>query len=116
MVCGDGGQSRDFVFVKDVVQANVAALTCSCAGVDPVFNVASGRVTTLLALLQVLEELAGRPLVPEFAPARAGDIRHSAADISLAAEHLSYRPAYALPDGLRLLLDYASDRRDGVVS
>jgi UDP-glucose 4-epimerase len=85
-VCGDGLQSRDFVYVKDVVQANVAALTCSCAGVEPVFNVASGRVTTLLDLLQVLGELAGRPLVPEFAPARAGDIRHSAADISLAVQ------------------------------
>lgn len=115
-VCGDGLQSRDFVFVKDVVQANVAALACSSAGVEPVFNVASGRVTTLLDLLQVLGELAGRPLVPEFAPARAGDIRHSAADISLAVKHLGYRPAYPLPDGLRLLLEYAGDRREGGAS
>ncbi len=107
-VCGDGQQSRDFVYVQDVVQANVAALTCSCEGVEPAFNVASGRVTTLLGLLQVLGELAGRPLVPEFAPARAGDIRHSAADISKAAVRLGYRPTFALPAGLRLLLDYAT--------
>lgn len=107
-VCGDGQQTRDFVYVQDVVQANVAALACSCAGVEPVFNVASGRVTTLLGLLQVLGELAGRPLVPEFAPARAGDIRHSAADISKAAVRLGYRPTFALPAGLRLLLDYAT--------
>lgn len=107
-VCGDGQQSRDFVYVQDVVQANVAALTCSCEGVEPAFNVASGRVTTLLGLLQVLGELAGRSLVPEFAPARAGDIRHSAADISKAAVRLGYRPTFALPTGLRLLLDYAT--------
>lgn len=112
-VCGDGLQSRDFVFVMDVVQANVAALTCSCPGVEPVFNVASGRVTTLLGLLHVLGELAGRPLAPEFAPARAGDIRHSAADITRAGMHLGYRPGYTLADGLRLLLTYASRRREG---
>ena len=115
-VCGDGQQSRDFVYVQDVVQANVAALTCSCEGVEPAFNVASGRVTTLLGLLQVLGELAGRPLVPEFAPARTGDIRHSAADITKAGLQLGYHPAYVLADGLRRLLDYAARTREGAVS
>jgi UDP-glucose 4-epimerase len=115
-VCGDGLQSRDFVYVKDVVQANLAALTLDGAEVEPVFNVASGRVTTLLDLVRVLGELAGRPLDPEFAPPRAGDIRHSAADITQAMHRLGYRPGYALSDGLRLLLEHVLSQGAGVVS
>jgi nucleoside-diphosphate-sugar epimerase len=102
-VYGDGRQSRDFVYVLDVVQANLKA--CRLPGVSgQVFNVASGRSVNLLQLLAELQKIA--PPAPEivFAPPRPGDVRHSQASIRMAKRHLDYRPAFPLPLGLKLTL------------
>ena len=103
VIFGDGLQSRDFVFVKDVVQANLLAMHSPAAGKADVFNVATGRTVTLLDLVRELEVLEGRPLQPEFRPPRAGDIRASAASIDLIRGKLGYQPGFDLSAGLALL-------------
>lgn len=98
-IFGDGGQTRDFVFVKDVVQANLLAMRTPAAA-GGVFNIGTGRQTSLLDLLATLQSIAGRSGAPEFAEARAGDIRDSVADISRAREVLGYEPRATLREGL----------------
>lgn len=98
---GDGQQSRDFVHVDDVVAATrAAALEASeCAG--QTLNVARGERVTVLELLGYAARAAGREaLAPVFEPARAGDVRHSQADISKAERLLGWRPRVTLAKGL----------------
>ena len=83
MVFGDGKQSRDFVFVGDVAQANL--LASQAEGVSgKVFNVGAGQPVTLLDLIANLNELLGTKIKPKFDPPRAGDVKESLADISAA--------------------------------
>ncbi len=101
VVFGDGRQTRDFVHVSNVVEANVlAALRGEAPG--GTFNVGCGRGITLLELLAELERLAGRSLSPQFAPGRPGEVRHSLADISRARAVLGYEPRIDLAAGLAL--------------
>lgn len=106
VIFGDGGQTRDFVYVGDVALACVAAMFHPAVGRGDVFNVATGRSVSLLELLRALGELTGRTIEPEFAPERPGDIRHSAADVRRAADTLGFRAEVSLRDGLRRLLIY----------
>jgi UDP-glucose 4-epimerase len=103
-IFGDGEQTRDFVYVGDVVEANLRAMAADYRGFR-VFNVGAGRQTSLTHLLSQLQRLAGTSVVPKFSEARAGDIRHSLADISLIQRELGYTPSRTLPEGLGLLLD-----------
>lgn len=103
VVYGDGLQTRDFVFVKDVARANLLAMRSGRSGGGEVINVATGNRTNLLDLLAALGRLHGRPVRPEFQPARAGDVRDSCADITLARSLLGYEPRFALDEGLRAL-------------
>jgi len=102
---GDGGQTRDFVFVGDVVQANLLAARSSVSDGRPI-NIASGQSASILAMVGLLTELipVGGDLT--FGPPRAGDIRHSSADVAQAARALGYRPQTALKDGLRLTVEW----------
>jgi UDP-glucose 4-epimerase len=98
-IFGDGQQTRDFTFVTDVVQA------CLLAAEKPdvsgeVFNVGTGRGTSLLDLLAALNRQMGTGVAPRFAEARAGDIRHSRADITKARRLLGYEPQVAFEEGL----------------
>jgi UDP-glucose 4-epimerase len=96
VIFGDGLQSRDFVFVGDVVDALIAA-----SGHDGgVFNVGSGVGTTVLALHQACAAAAGKNAVPEFEAARLGDLRHSSLDVSAAERELGFRARTTLADGL----------------
>ncbi|MFH0921444.1 MAG: SDR family oxidoreductase [Fibrobacterota bacterium] len=105
VIFGDGQQSRDFVFVKDVVQANLLAMRGKKVGAGEVFNVATGQRTNLLDLLRILGEITGRELKPEFRDARAGDIKHSYADISRAKSILGFSPKFTVSDGLKILME-----------
>lgn len=99
-VFGDGLQSRDFVFVEDVVQANLkAAFADGVSG--EVFNVGTGEATTLLDLIDQISELLGVDGNPNFADARTGDVRQSWADLTRSRERLGYAPQFSLPAGLR---------------
>lgn len=104
-IYGDGLQSRDFVYVGNVVQANLLAAD-STAAVGRVFNVGTGSATTLLGLFGELNALLGTSIEPEFAPPRAGDVRDSLADLSLARGVLGYEPRISLAEGLKFSLAY----------
>lgn len=96
----DGLQSRDFVSVKDVVQANLLAATKGMPG--EIYNVASGRTYTLLELADIIEKVSGRKLERVSRPKRPGDVHESSADISK-IEALGYTPTVTLEEGLRAM-------------
>jgi len=98
---GDGEQSRDFVYVKDVVQANLLACAASHEAASEAYNVASGKRLSLNEMYAVLSELLGKDLKPVFGPERKGDIRHSRADISKICEKLGYAPEYDFEKGIK---------------
>lgn len=104
-IFGDGEQTRDFVFVKDVVQANLLAMRSKAVGRGEVFNVATGQQVSLLQLWEALRGIAGSKLVPVFRDARPGDIRHSLADIGKIRKSLCYQPQYGLEYGLRAIME-----------
>ncbi len=90
---GDGTQTRDFCFVDNVVQANVAAATRERGFAADVLNVGQGEVHSLLEVKDVLEQVAGRELPLERRPPRVGDVAHTLADISRAREELGFEPS-----------------------
>ena len=101
-VHGDGGQSRAFTYIDDVVAANMAAATApasACAG--QVYNVASSESHTLLELLGILGDILGVTPEPRHVEPRPGDIRNSRADISAARTNLGYEPRTGFEEGLR---------------
>lgn len=104
-IFGDGEQTRDFVFVKDVVQANLLAMRSKAVGNGEVLNVATGSQISLLQLWEALRGITGSRLVPSFKEARQGDIRHSLADIGKISRTLGYQPQYGLEYGLKAILD-----------
>lgn len=104
-IFGDGHQSRDFIYVGNVVQGNLLAAECKDAA-GRIFNMAEGRQTSLLQLLGILSDLLGKPVKPKFEPPRAGDVRESMADISQARTILGFEPKTQLEDGLRQTIDY----------
>jgi UDP-glucose 4-epimerase len=98
-VYGDGLQTRDFTFVTDVVQA--LTLAAEKPGVSGrVFNIGTGRGISVLELVAALNRQLGTDIAPRHAPARAGDVRHSRADITLARRELGYEPTVCFEDGL----------------
>ena len=105
-VFGDGKQTRDFVFVDDVVQASILAIHSTGVGNGDVFNIGSGFQTSLIDLLEVLKELTGKPFDIEFHEPRAGDLKHSCADITLAGQKLLFSPRHDIRTGLKKLLNY----------
>lgn len=108
-VHGDGLQSRDFAFVDDVVDANLAAATApaeACSG--RAYNIAGGREKSLLDLLAVLNNILGTDITPEHVAPRPGDVRHSSADLTAAAADLGYRPSTDFVDGLRRTVGWFS--------
>jgi len=105
-IYGDGTQTRDFVFVTDVVEANVlAARSADAAG--KVFNIARGRSVSVLDITRALQGTLGRTIVVEHAPARAGEVRHSRADVTLAERELGFTAKIDVEEGLRRLVDEA---------
>ena len=99
-IYGDGKQSRDFTFVKDVVNANILAMKARGAA-GKVFNIAAGKRTTINELVSILDNILGKDIVSEHTEPREGDIKHSLADISLAKKILGYEPKYTLEEGLK---------------
>lgn len=105
VVFGDGMQSRDFVYVEDVVRANLLAADAPGAN-GRVINVATGRHTTLLDLIAAINAATGSELEPVFEQPRAGDVRESLADITVARTVLGYEPSVAFPDGLKRSIEH----------
>lgn len=109
---GDGGQTRDFTFVENCVQANIrAALVQNPAAVNQVYNVAVADRTSLNDLFNILKEEAGSDITPEYGPDRAGDIRDSLADISKANNLLGYQPQIRIREGLQKTLAWFKENQ-----
>jgi nucleoside-diphosphate-sugar epimerase len=109
VIYGDGEQSRDFIYVEDVAEANVlAAAVPSLRG--ETLNVASGSGTTVNALAAGIASLIGTSLAPVRWAERRGDVRHSRADISRAAERLGFRPAVPFVEGLERTIRWYRER------
>jgi UDP-glucose 4-epimerase len=107
-IYGDGTQTRDFVNVRDIVQANMLALDADAA-VDGVFNVASGSSTSILQLLEILKSAAHAvDLQQTFAHVRAGDVRFGNASVEKIESVLGYRRGVSMEEGLEELLRSAA--------
>jgi len=106
-ILGDGKQSRDFTYVDNAVEANL--LACKAAANEVagrVFNVATGRRVDLNETFQILKKLTGYPENVSYGPERAGDVKHSLADLSRAKKHLGYTPQVDFEEGLRRTIDW----------
>ena len=112
---GDGGQSRDFTYVADVVQGNLRALRARGLEGQHV-NIATGHRVTLRQLLQALAREIGVPARAERRPARRGDIRHSLADVRAAQRLLGYRPRFDFEEGLRRTIAWYREDLSGARS
>lgn len=105
VIFGDGEQSRDFIYVGNIVDITLrAAETPDISGM--VFNAGTGRRYTLNETVKLLEKVSGRAARVRRDPARAGDILHSQADVALARKHLGYEPRVSYEEGLRLTWEW----------
>ena len=106
-IYGDGLQSRDFTFVADTVRANLLACEAPSAAAGHVFNIACHQQVTVLDLFRIIRDAVGAVgIEPNHVPPRPGDVKHSFADITRAAELLGYAPEWSLPDGLARTVEY----------
>jgi UDP-glucose 4-epimerase len=105
VIFGDGQQTRDFTFIDNVVDANIAALDCPPPYGDAM-NIACGRQTSLLQLLDGLCDVCATTVQPDFQPPRQGDVRDSVADISRATDRLAFAPKVSLEEGLKRTVEW----------
>jgi len=105
-VNGDGSQTRDFTFVKNVVRANLLACEAESKIAGKALNAACGGSISLLQLVNLINKELGTEIKPIFRPCRAGDVMHSKADISLAKELMNYEPAIEFEEGLRITIKH----------
>ncbi len=107
IIYGDGSQTRDFVYVQDIVNAIVLALENENVNGE-VFNIGTGKAVTIAELAKTMLSLTGTGLEIVNAPARSGDIRQSYANISKASRLLGYKPQFTLKEGLKELLSQSA--------
>ena len=103
---GDGMQSRDFTYIENVIEANLKACLAPHEAAGNAFNIAYGGREYLIDIYHSLTRALGKGIEPNFGPDRAGDIKHSNADISKAREMLGYDPDYDFDSGLKLAIDW----------
>lgn len=103
---GDGKQSRDFTYIDNVIEANLKACLASSEVAGNIFNVAYGGREYLIDIYYDLCKALGKNVEPHFGPDRAGDIKHSNADISKAKKLLGYDPDYDFEKGIALAIDW----------
>jgi UDP-glucose 4-epimerase len=98
VIYGDGRQTRDFVYVGDVVDAFLAAADCEMPGI---WNIGTGVEVSILDVAAIISDISGRPFDPEFAPFRAGELERSAISAELALRVLGWYPVTTLAEGVR---------------
>ncbi|HSV99674.1 MAG TPA: SDR family oxidoreductase [Sedimentisphaerales bacterium] len=104
-IYGDGEQSRDFTYIDNIVHANLlAARAKKTAG--EVVNVACGEIVTVNAIIGEINRLLGKNVKPIYAPARAGDVKHSLADIAAATKLIGFKPVVLFQEGLERSIDW----------
>ena len=107
-IYGDGEQSRDFTYIDNVVDANLlAARVRRTAG--EVINIACGQAVTINQVIGMINKLVGKNVKPIYAPSRAGDVKHSLADITLARKTIGFNPAISFQQGLEKAIGWYRD-------
>ena len=107
-IYGDGEQSRDFTYIDNVVDANLlAARVRRTAG--EVINIACGQAVTINQIIGMINKLVGKNVKPIYAPSRAGDVKHSLADITLARKTIGFNPAISFQQGLEKAIGWYRD-------
>ena len=103
---GDGKQSRDFTYIENVIEANLKACLAPSEAAGQAYNIAYGGREYLVDIYYGLTKALGKDIEPNYGPDRAGDIKHSNADISKARELLGYNPEYSFADGIKLAIEW----------
>lgn len=100
VIYGDGSQTRDFTYIDNVVQANIKSIFSGSHSTGKVFNVAAGKQISINELFNVLCQISGKSVKPEYKPMRKGEVKDSLADISKAAAVLNYYPEVGFSEGV----------------
>ena len=103
---GDGKQSRDFTYIENVIEANLKACLASSSAAGEAYNIAYGGREYLIDIFYDLIEALGVSIEPKFGPDRAGDIKHSNADISKAKALLGYDPEWSFERGIKAAIEW----------
>ncbi|MDD3401317.1 MAG: SDR family oxidoreductase [Eubacteriales bacterium] len=106
VINGDGKQSRDFTYVENVVEANLKGMLAPKEAAGQAYNIAYGGREYLIDIYHGLTQALNKDIEPKFGPDRAGDIKHSNADISKAKRLLGYDPDYSFEDGIKLAIEW----------
>ena len=109
IIHGDGGQSRDFTYIQNVVEANVAACNADNDAGGRSYNVALGGRISVKELCLQIRQLLGTEIDPVYEETRAGDVRHSQASVDLAKKYLGFECSVSLDEGLRRTVDWYRD-------
>jgi len=109
-IYGDGKQTRDFIFVKDAVMANIISFKAKRANGDA-FNIASGKQISINDLVEKINEILGKNIKPVYEDPKPGDPKYSEADISEVVKNLGYKPKYSFDEGLKLTVGWFLGRR-----
>ncbi len=104
-IYGDGEQSRDFTYVDNVVDANLLAARAKKTSGE-VINIACGKAVTVNEIIDMINNLVGKNVKPEYTDPRPGDVKHSLADITAAERLIGYRPKVSFEQGLQLAIDW----------
>ncbi|QHT59920.1 NAD-dependent epimerase/dehydratase family protein [Paenibacillus lycopersici] len=112
VIYGDGEQTRDFVYVKDIAEANINALHF---GNDVICNISRNEQTSINELINVLGDISGNGLIPRYAKERLGDIKHSRLDNSAALKELNWKPRYNLYNGLEETFTFYNQYKNEVI-
>ena len=102
VIFGDGNQTRDYIYVEDVVKANVLALE----GKEGIYNIGTGRETSVNELIEIFSKVLGREIKPEYAPPRIGEVHRISLDGEKAKKELGFVPKYSLPDGILKTIEW----------
>jgi UDP-glucose 4-epimerase len=102
VVYGDGNQTRDYIFVEDVVKANVLALE----GKEGIYNIGTGKETSVNELVEIFSKVLGREIKSEYAPPRKGEASRISLDADMAKKELSFVPKYSLEEGIKKTIEW----------
>ena len=102
---GDGKQTRDFTYIANVVQANIKSATTPGIKCE-VFNIACGKAYSVLDIVKYVNKILGKSILPAFGPIRAGDTKHTLADISKARKLIGFKPEIGFEEGLKRTIEY----------
>lgn len=106
VINGDGKQSRDFTYIENVIDANLKGMLAPSKACGQAYNIAYGGQEYLIDVYNILRQLLNKDIEPNYGPDRAGDIKHSNADISKAKELLGYNPDYDFTSGIKLAIEW----------